>query len=41
MPSFSITRRERTLVTVVNETISGSASCSNPYARTARAASVA
>ena len=38
MPSFSITRRERRFAAVVNDTISGSASRSNPNASTARAA---
>ena len=41
MPIFSMTRLERTLATVVKETISGSASRSNPMASVARAASVA
>ena len=41
MPRRSMTRRERKLGSVVNETISLSASSPNPKATAARAASVA
>ena len=39
MPSFSMTRRDLALRTVVNETISARPTSSNPYASAARAAS--